>query len=118
MADLASLPLAACPMPGERHPELPNIDPDSTRTSHVVWNEPVVPVAPVGFMLMGDVEFRQVVLYRQRVRGPAPFTGRPFMYEWDALVDDAGRAIAGEARIVYLPPTDDPRTWPDDEWDW
>lgn len=45
------------------------------------------------------------VLVRKRCVGAAPYVGRPFVYAWNAAVDDLGRAIAGEARIQLLPHT-------------
>ena len=44
---------------------------------------------------------RAMTMTRHRCAGPAPYVGRPFRYEWWVGIDDAKRAIAGEARIVY-----------------
>lgn len=41
-------------------------------------------------------------LTRRTARGPAPYVGRPFRYVWPAAVDQYGRCIAGESRMVYL----------------
>jgi hypothetical protein len=38
---------------------------------------------------------------KRKCAGPAPYVGRPFRYEWWVGVDNLGRAIAGDARIVY-----------------
>jgi hypothetical protein len=40
----------------------------------------------------------------QKARGPVPYVGRPFAYEWRVAVDEAGRWVAGPAEVVYLPP--------------
>lgn len=41
-------------------------------------------------------------LLRKRIAiGPAPYVGRPFLYEWYTATDQYGRSIAGESRIVY-----------------
>jgi len=49
--------------------------------------------------------FKTRLLHRQTCRGPAPYVGRPFVYEWFAAVDELGRAIAGESHIEYIPGT-------------
>ena len=41
------------------------------------------------------------MMHRRRCGGPAPYTGDPFEYAWDAMVDDLGRAIASDSRIEY-----------------
>jgi hypothetical protein len=41
------------------------------------------------------------VLEKRKAWGPAPYVGRPFVYVWRFATDQLGRAIAGEARIVY-----------------
>ena len=52
------------------------------------------PVAPA---------LRTMTLRRKRCAGGAPYVGDLFFYEWDVLVDDLGRYIAGDSRIVYRP---------------
>ena len=47
--------------------------------------------------------FKTIVLHRQKCWGPAPYVGKPFVYMWNAAVDELGRGIAGESRIEYLP---------------
>lgn len=42
-----------------------------------------------------------LIMTKQRAWGPAPWTGRPFHYEWYVGTDNLGRRIAGESRIVY-----------------
>ena len=45
--------------------------------------------------------FSTLTLTKQRAWGPAPWTGRPFHYEWNFATDALGRSIAGESRIVH-----------------
>ena len=107
------------PMPGQRHPDLPDIDPASATHGYLFWDEPEPEVATYdgGFRLRAGpfdlIRFKRRLLERKRCAGPAPYVGRPFRYEWWALVDErTGRAIGGEAYIAYSPITDDSRTWP------
>ena len=44
---------------------------------------------------------REVIMTRRKAWGPAPYVGRPFGYAWWVGVDNLGRQIAGESRIVY-----------------
>lgn len=46
---------------------------------------------------------REALLRKQIAVGPAPYVGRPFLYEWNVATDQFGRSIAGESRIVYRP---------------
>jgi hypothetical protein len=46
-------------------------------------------------------QLRTITMVRRRAVGAAPYVGRPFHYEWYVGVDDLGRCIAGESRIVY-----------------
>ena len=50
-----------------------------------------------------DIGWRTQILHRQKCWGPAPYVGQPFVYMWNAAVDELGRGIAGESRIEYLP---------------
>jgi len=51
---------------------------------------------------------RMVVLTKHEAYGRAPYTGnREFVYAWRFGVDEFGRQVAGEARIVYMNSTDD-----------
>lgn len=105
------------PMPGECHPALTHLreavlralESGETRLNYAVAprldlaRDPE-PVAP---------SFRSVSMDVKRCAGLAPYTGRPFMYMWDAMIDEMGRAIATPARIEYLPPDiRNPATWP------
>lgn len=48
--------------------------------------------------------FREIIMYRHRCWGAAPYVGDPFHYEWWVGVDDVGRQVASvEACIVYEP---------------
>ena len=49
--------------------------------------------------------FKTIILHRQRCWGPAPYVGKPFVYMWNAAVDELGRGIAGESHIEYIPVT-------------
>lgn len=42
-----------------------------------------------------------LTMTKQRAWGGAPWTGRPFHYEWYVGTDNLGRRVAGESRIVY-----------------
>ena len=104
------------PMPGQRHPDMPDIDPTLATHGYLFWDEPEPESAwriyddPDS---LGRIRFKRRLLERKRYAGLAPYVGRPFWYEWWALVDErTGRAIGGEAYIVYCPITDDSRTWP------
>lgn len=44
---------------------------------------------------------RSMTMTRRKCWGPAPYVGRPFVYVWMAGVDDLGRCIASDSRIVY-----------------
>lgn len=44
---------------------------------------------------------KEVVLTRRRCAGPAPWTGRPYHYEWYVGTDQYDRHVAGDARIVW-----------------
>lgn len=44
---------------------------------------------------------RITILTREKCWRPAPYVGRPFRYVWPVGIDQLGRCIAGEARIVY-----------------
>lgn len=120
MTDPASLPLRYCPMPGERDPDLPNIDVAAAcRSPHGVIEYVLPPDPPPRYRdprgPLDLIPFRRGILTRHRITAPAPYVGRPFRYEWDAFIDDRNplRVVAGEARILYLPPDNaDPRTWP------
>lgn len=43
-----------------------------------------------------------VVLTKRKAWGWAPYVGRPFVYVWPCAVDDLGRTIAGDTKIVYI----------------
>lgn len=47
-------------------------------------------------------EIRFHTLVRKRAFGQAPYVGRPFIYVWRVGVDELGRSIASDSRIVYL----------------
>lgn len=51
------------------------------------------------------VEHNTAILTRKKCSGPAPFVGDARMnqaaYFWDIWVDDYGRAIAGESRLIW-----------------
>jgi hypothetical protein len=51
------------------------------------------------------VQRNTAILTRKRCSGPAPFVGNARMnhaaYFWDIWVDDYGRAIAGESRLLW-----------------
>jgi hypothetical protein len=94
------------PMPGYRHPSLPDIDPDKVDVHSVNYvkpqaimatfekpDQPITASLPIGILTL------------KKCCGPAPYVGRPFVYTWRALVADDGtnRAIGGEAQITYLP---------------
>lgn len=46
---------------------------------------------------------RRRILTRRKAWGPAPYVGEPFVYVWYCAVDELGRGIAGDARVVYIP---------------
>ena len=75
-----------------RHPEirLPKI---RSKNTYVYENE-----------ITTDIGWSEIVLHRVRCWGRAPYVGAPFIYVWNAAIDDYGRAIAGESTIHYLPP--------------
>ena len=52
-----------------------------------------------------DATMNVLIMSRHRCVGPAPYVGRPFVYTWNVGVDNLGRCIAGESRIVYTEPT-------------
>lgn len=104
------------PMPNTRHPSLPDLDVDAmmerrsrgpivymTSEPRPAWDPAVFYTDPPRSLL----EWR-------RCGGPAPYVGRAFVYIWDCLVETDGtnRAIAGSARIEYLPfDPGNPATW-------
>ena len=115
-------PTHKCPMPLEWHPAY------ADKTHLVDWlNE----VGPYGKMwdirlsvitskltavakddasdittdITTDRGWRYRVLHRQRCWGAAPYVGEPFVYMWNAAIDEVGRAIAGESHIEYIPDT-------------
>lgn len=51
----------------------------------------------------GSTAFTVKTLTRQKCWGPAPYTGRPFIYMWFAAVDELGRGIAGESWQEFMP---------------
>jgi hypothetical protein len=111
------------PMPGECHPAyllmpwlkewLDGKGPYASRQVVLVAKpaRPQTFIAPEAQSVQA-VGLEYYTLYRQRCGGPAPYVGRPFVYEWFIAVDELGRALAGRARIVYLPPDPaDPASW-------
>jgi hypothetical protein len=50
-----------------------------------------------------DVFLRVMIMTRRRAWGRAPYVGDPFVYEWSVGIDELGRQIAGDSRIVYYP---------------
>jgi hypothetical protein len=68
---------------------------------------PVMPRLHVSFTelepdVIAQPTIRALTLTKQRAFGPAPYVGQPFAYVWPCAVDELGRAIAGDAKIVYL----------------
>jgi hypothetical protein len=64
-----------------------------------------VPVLPV-VRWMDDlsptaVGLSAVMLTKKKAVGLAPYVGRPFVYLWFVGVDQYGRQVAGNSRIVY-----------------
>jgi hypothetical protein len=63
-----------------------------------------VPSALYVESLSPQLSFQEIVMYRHRCWGPAPYVGEPFHYEWWVGVDDQSRQVASkEAHIVYEP---------------
>lgn len=110
---LATTPThTSVPMPGEMHPAYSDkpflMDWLSERGPYADRHEVFLPKPmPPLWSTMTDEPYptapmpQPVVLQRRRCAGPAPYIGRPFCYEWWAVVDDYGRGIGGESRIVY-----------------
>lgn len=46
---------------------------------------------------------RRITVTRRMVIARAPYVGRPFIYMWPVGVDNLGRCLVGESRLVYLP---------------
>jgi hypothetical protein len=97
-----------CPMPLEWHPAY------ADKTYLVDWLNGVGRFGkmwdiqlPVITSKLTDIGWRYRILHRQRCWGPAPYVGKPFVYMWNAAVDELGRGIAGESRIEYIPPSTD-----------
>lgn len=102
------------PMPLEWHPAY------AGRTELIDWLNEIGPYAKLWDLKIAEPSqsvlatygqqepiagpsFRVKVLTRQRCVGLAPYVGKPFVYEWNAAVDELGRGIAGESHIEYLP---------------
>jgi len=107
-----------CPMPLEWHPAY------ADKTSLIDWLNEVgtyakmwdieLVIAPrstlasyteTGPPSITAPSFKTRVLHRQRCWGGAPYVGKPFVYMWNAAVDELGRGIAGESHIEYIPAT-------------
>jgi hypothetical protein len=82
--------------------------------SRSVWLVPRVPRIKYTWSVEDDEEIRTWQLRKERCAGSAPYVGRPFVYTWTVATDDMGRAIATDAKIVYLPPSYYHPSWPDD----
>lgn len=41
------------------------------------------------------------MLTRRKARGPAPYVGRPYVYQWRVAVDGLGRQVAGSVEIQW-----------------
>lgn len=114
---------ATVPMPGERHPSLPDIDPDdAVQYGMVEYLQPRPLQVSSDPLELLDAPMQRGTMTLRRCSGPAPYVGRPFVYIWNVLVTDDGtnRAIGGRARIAYKPINHrDPATWPtgDDDAD-
>lgn len=82
------------PMPGDRHPSLPDFDPDLVNLEVLK-----VPIPTRGGMAV-------TTMHRRKYWAPAPYIGRPFIYTWAGFItnDNTGRAIVGRAHIAYPPP--------------
>lgn len=51
-----------------------------------------------------STEIKKVLLTRKKAMGPAPFVGQPWnpaYYMWSIWVDDYGRYVAGDSKLVY-----------------
>jgi hypothetical protein len=46
--------------------------------------------------------FKAHTLVKREAQGLAPYVGRPFIYRWMVAVDELGRGVGGESRIVHI----------------
>lgn len=58
------------------------------------------------------VSVKAITMTRKLAAGPAPYVGPPFRYEWWVGVDELGRCVAGDSRVVYDDPRHEPRLGP------
>lgn len=63
------------------------------RSMSAVWTDEIAPTT-------ADMP-STLVLTKRRAWGAAPYVGTPFHYEWPVAVDNLGRQITGEVRIVH-----------------
>jgi hypothetical protein len=84
--------------------------------SRNVWLVPRVPRISYDWASKDPepVEIETWELRKERAAGSAPYVGRPFAYTWTVATDAMGRAIATDAKIMYLPPSYHHPRWPDD----
>lgn len=68
-------------------------------------------------LVLGPSGIDFFTLKMHRLAGPAPYVGEPFIYTWLALVDELGRAVAGDSWVVHHQPWSWPYApggqWPD-----
>lgn len=71
------------------------------RTVRIPKPKRIAWVSPDDFDPIAEVSFDVITMTKRRAWGPAPWVGKPFHYEWYVGVDDLGRCIASDSRIVY-----------------
>ena len=76
-------------------------DSDSIRIpiiSRRIYFSPEIEMETANYM----PDLKVITMTRHKAIAPAPYVGRPFCYVWYVGVDNLGRQIAGDCKIVYM----------------